>query len=162
MTEITLKPILDITPEMLALFDQCLGPGRFSRTAYRVREQATIEGFGFNGFKNDKLVGTISLTPITIGATAGACLIGPLLVLADYRSKGLGQQLIERAIEAAKDQGMKIALLVGDAAYYKRSGFKVIPPHQISMPGPVAPGRLLIREITKGSTTHYHGKIAAI
>lgn len=148
---------------MHELFEKHLGPGRFARTAYRVREQATPEKLeGINVFENNKLVGTVSITPMQINGDTLTYLLGPLLIDESHRSKGLGLELIKDAIELAKSQSAKAVLLVGDIAYYKKSGFKQIPMGQITLPGPVDPTRLLIFEITEGILRELKGQAKAI
>jgi len=57
-----------------------------------------------------------------------------------------------------KAQGDRLVLLVGDEAYYGRSGLKRVPPGQITMPGPVDPMRLLVRELADGALAGTGGK----
>ena len=168
MQDIDFKPIDNITPEMKALFAAELGPGRFARTAYRLREQAPIPDqvseqvlLGYNAYKDQTLIGTISLTPITIGGKAGAGLIGPLLVKEEHRGQRLGSALIEKALHLAKDKGLNLALLVGDIEYYQKAGFERCPPQRISLPGPVAPHRLLAYQITEAAIDTYQGEARA-
>lgn len=158
MTKLTKTPIDAITSEMQELFDKHLGPGRFSRTAYRVREQASFEKpLGMNVFDNNKLVGTVSLTELLIDGEHKVYLLGPLLIDECHRSKGLGLELINDAIELAKTKGAAAILLVGDIAYYEKAGFKQIKNGQIKLPGPVDPARLLMFEISENAITKITG-----
>mgnify|MGYP005991104775 CR=1 FL=1 len=148
---------------MKALFAKCLGPGRFARTAYRLREQVKTEEYlGVNVFKDDKLIGTVSLTALNIGGSDSACLLGPLLIDEDYRSKGLGLELIDDAIKLAKDKGFQVVLLVGDLSYYEKAGFKHMPPGQIHFPGPVDPARILAYEIESDALANLKGQVSAL
>ena len=163
MNNLDFQPITETTPEMIALFREALGPGRFARSAYRIRETANQTlGFGFNAMSGNRLLGTISITPVSISGNDGACLIGPLVVTPEDRNKGHGLNLIERAIEEAKARGLKLAILVGDAEYYDKGGFTRIPPGQITLPGPVAPHRLLAREIIPGALAEFDGQVRAL
>ena len=163
MNHTTLKPITTLTGEMSALCAEELGPGRFARTAYRVREQArSAVPWGFNAYKSDKLIGTISLTALTIGDQEGACLLGPLLVAEGHRGEGLGLRLIEKAVSSAKEAGLALVLLVGDEAYYQKAGFVKVPPQTITLPGPVAPHRLLAHEVKEGTLASFKGPAKAI
>ena len=151
MTKLIKTPIIVITNEMQELFDKHLGPGRFARTAYRLREQGSLtKPIGINVFDENKLVGTVSLTELIIGGEHRCCLLGPLLIDESHRSKGLGLELIHDAIELATNIGAAAVLLVGDIAYYEKAGFKQTKMGQIKLPGPVDPGRLLMFEINKG------------
>ena len=42
-------------------------------------------------------------------------------------------------------------LLVGDDAYYRRSGFVPVPEGRIAFPGPVDPARVMICELVEGA-----------
>lgn len=162
MSKITKQPITNITDEMQRFFAKNLGPGRFARTAYRIREQASEDkSFGINAFDGSKLIGTVSLTPLDIAGYQQACLLGPLLIETSYRSNGLGLELIQDAIEEAKSKDFEIVLLVGDIAYYGKSGFIQIAPGKLFMPGPVDPSRILAYEIKKDTAENLQGSVKA-
>ncbi|GJM01682.1 MAG: N-acetyltransferase [Rhodomicrobium sp.] len=163
MTNIIKKPITSITPLMVELFNEIIGPGRFARTAYRIREQAqSDESFGFNLYDEDKLVGTISFTPLLIGGKKGACLLGPLAIYEAYRGNDLGLELIKDGMKEAVKRGQNLTILVGDLDYYKRGGFKPIPQGQLTMPGPVDPCRLLAYEMEEGALESYKGVVSGL
>jgi len=42
-------------------------------------------------------------------------------------------------------------LLIGDAAYYSRVGFRCVPKGRATMPGPVDYDRLLVAELVSGA-----------
>jgi predicted N-acetyltransferase YhbS len=50
---------------------------------------------------------------VRIGQTP-ALLLGPLTVEPPFRERGIGQALIERALENAKAKGHRLVVLVGD------------------------------------------------
>jgi predicted N-acetyltransferase YhbS len=50
-------------------------------------------------------------------------------------------------------------LLVGDAAYYSRAGFKPVPKGHATMPGPVDHTRLLVAELADGAFEGVAGAI---
>jgi predicted N-acetyltransferase YhbS len=133
------------------LHERTFGPGRYAKTAYRLREQVAHRlGLSFTARVGTLLVGSVRLSPVRIGETK-ALLLGPLTVEPPFRERGVGQALIERALAAARTQGHRLVVLVGDEPYYGRSGFKRIPPGQVSMPGPVDPDRLLVAELDEGA-----------
>jgi len=133
------------------LTERTFGPGRYSRTAYRIRERrAHLLSLSFIARVGPLLVGSVRLTPIRIG-TANALLLGPLTVEPPFRSHGIGRALIERALADAKEQGHRLVLLVGDAPFYGRAGFRPIPKGQVTMPDPVDPARLLVNELVPGA-----------
>src|SRR5271155_5602673 len=127
------------------------GPGRFARTAYRIRETTPPDpALSFVARVGTLLVGASAMTPIAIGEVS-ALLLGPLIVEPVFRSQGIGEALVTRSLEAAKQAGGKLVILVGDEPYYARVGFKRTPPGRIKMPGPVDPARVLYCEIEEGA-----------
>ena len=104
------------------------------------------------------LIGSVWLSPIRIGE-AKALLLGPVTVEPAFRDRGVGQALIERALKEAKDKGHRLVILVGDEAYYEKSGFKRIPRGRATMPGPVDPARLLLAELAEGAFEGVSGPI---
>jgi predicted N-acetyltransferase YhbS len=143
------------------LHERTFGPGRYAKTAYRLREQvAHTLALSFTARTGTLLVGSVRLSPIRIGETK-ALLLGPLTVEPAFRERGVGQALIERALKEAAANGHKLVLLVGDEPYYGKSGFKPVPPGRAIMPGPVDPARLLVAELIEGAFESVSGVIRA-
>lgn len=142
------------------LEQRAFGPGRYARTAYRLREGNPHDrALSFVARVSTLVVGSIRLTQIRVG-DAPALLLGPLTVDPAFRSKGIGRMLIEAALEAAKAGGHQAVLLVGDEAYYARVGFKRASMDRFVMPGPVDPMRLLVRELTAGAADKMAGRVS--
>ncbi len=149
----------DDAPAIERLHERTFGPGRFAKTAYRLREQATHRlDVSFTARTGTLLVGSVWLSPIRIGETK-ALLLGPLTVEPAFRERGVGQALIERALKEAKAKGHRLVILVGDEAYYGKSGFKRVPPGRATMPGPVDPARLIVAELEEGAFEGVSGPI---
>jgi predicted N-acetyltransferase YhbS len=149
----------DDAPAIERLHERTFGPGRFAKTAYRLREQAAHRlDVSFTARTGTLLVGSVWLSPIRIGETK-ALLLGPLTVEPAFRERGVGQALIERALKEAKAKGHRLVLLVGDEAYYGKGGFKRVPPGRATMPGPVDPARLLVAELEAGAFEGVSGAI---
>ncbi len=133
------------------LNERVFGPGRFAKTAYRLREEAAPDfTLSFVARVGTMLIGANRMTPILIGETP-ALLLGPLTVEPVFRSQGIGEKLVLRSLEAARGMGAKVAILVGDEPYYSRMGFKRAPPGRVRLPGPVDPARVLYCEIAPGA-----------
>ena len=158
--------VLTILPETLAdapaierLNERTFGPGRYAKTAYRLREQADHRlDVSFTARTGTLLVGSVRLTPIRIGK-ARALLLGPLTVEPAFRERGVGQALIERALAEARTKGEKLVILVGDEPYYGKCGFKRVPAGRVTMPGPVDPARLLVAELADGAFEGVSGAV---
>ena len=141
------------------LHERTFGPGRYARTAYRIREgRGHALALSFTARIGTLLVGSVRLSPIRIGETK-ALLLGPLTVEPAFRERGVGYALIERALAEAKGKGHRLVVLVGDEPYYGKSGFKPIPKGRASMPGPVDPSRLLVCELVEGAFDGVSGPI---
>jgi predicted N-acetyltransferase YhbS len=149
----------DDAPAIERLHERTFGPGRYARTAYRIREGIAHRlDLSFTARIGTLMVGSVRLSPIRIGETS-ALLLGPLTVEPPFRDRGIGIGLIERALQEAKAKGHKLVVLVGDESYYQRCGFKRIPKRKVSMPGPVDPLRLLVAELAAGAFAGVSGPI---
>jgi predicted N-acetyltransferase YhbS len=162
MTDLSLTISPETADDALAidrLHERTFGPGRYARTAYRIREGGQHKlDLSYVARIGTLLVGSVRLTPVRIGETK-ALLLGPLTVEPPFRERGIGLQLIERALEGARKKGHRLMVLVGDEPYYGKVGFKRIPKGQASMPGPVDPARLLIAELQAGAFEGVSGPI---
>ncbi len=162
MAELSLTILPETADDAAAverLHERTFGPGRFVRTAYRIREGRDHQlDLSFTARIGTLLVGSVWMTPITIGEVK-ALMLGPLTVEPPFREHGVGRALIERALTAAKDKGHRLVLLVGDEPYYARTGFKRVPKGQMKMPGPVDPARLLVAELVEGAAAGVSGTI---
>ncbi len=146
-------------PLVDALLAQSFGPGRYAKTAYRLREGVAPEtGLGFVAIEDGILRGSVRFWPIAVGA-ARALLLGPLAVQSDQRGRGIGIDLMKTGIEAAKAAGWGAIILVGDAPYYARVGFAPLPPGRIVFPGPVDRSRILGLALAEGGLDALEGPV---
>lgn len=143
------------------LHERTFGPGRYAKTAYRLREQVPHSiDLSFTARIGTLLVGSVWLSPIRIGEHK-ALLLGPLTVEPAFRERGIGQALIARSLKEATAQGHRLVLLVGDEPYYGKAGFRQVPPGSIVMPGPVDPARVLIAELVEEAFKDVSGRVRA-
>jgi predicted N-acetyltransferase YhbS len=157
---------LTILPETKAdgqaierLNERTFGPGRYAKTAYRLREQVPHSlDVSFIARIGTLLIGSVRLSPVRIGE-AKAMLLGPLTVEPTFRDRGVGHALIMRALDAARALGHRLVILVGDEAYYGKCGFKRVPPGRAVMPGPVDPARVLVAELVDGAFEGVSGPV---
>jgi len=152
----------DDSAEIAALHARAMGPGRFARTAYRVREgTAAFSPFCRVCLIDRRMAAAVRFTPIAIGGKDGALLLGPLAVDPAFANQGHGRGLVAKALEDARAAGIALVVLVGDEPYYGRLGFRPIPRGQIVLPGPVDPERLLAAELIPGSLASFSGLVSA-
>jgi predicted N-acetyltransferase YhbS len=95
---------------------------------------------------------------VAIGDGA-ALLLGPLAVDAELRGQGIGLALMLRGIEAARAQGHRAMILVGDAPYYARAGFAPLAKGQVQFPGPVDGARILGLALAPGALDALKGEV---
>ncbi len=149
-------------PEIESLLDVAFGPGRFAKTAYRLREGVPHDArLSFVAIAGDRLVGSVRLTAIRIG-DAPALLLGPLAVAPHFANRGAGRELVRTSLDAARVDAHRLVLLVGDRPYYGPLGFEPVPPGQITMPGPVDPARLLACPLVPGALAETRGPACRI
>ncbi len=139
------------------------GPGRFARSAYRVREgKGHLSRFCLIAEGAKQLVASLRMTEITIGGKPGAALLGPIVVEPEHRGEGLGTRMVSEALAACKSAKARLVVLVGDEPYYGRFGFHPVQPGRIVFPGPVNPTRILASELESGALSEFHGLVAAL
>ena len=160
MTDLTiLQERADDAAAIERLHERVFGPGRYAKTAYRIREQVPHSlDLSFTAWIGTLMAGSVWLSKVTIGGTP-ALLLGPLTVEPPFRERGIGQLLMQHAMDEARAKGHRLVVLVGDEPYYAKAGFKVVPKGQCTMPGPVDPARLLVCELAEGAFKGVSGVI---
>ena len=163
--KVTIRPLsVDDAAAVSTLHARVFGPGRFARTAYRVREQRRgveeqVSKFCRAAVLGNRLIASVTLTPVSIGEARDCLLLGPLAVDPEFAGQGFGRGLVASAIEEAKAQGIAAIILVGDEPYYGRFGFKRVPSAQIQFPGPVDQARILGLELQEGAMAKVSGLV---
>ncbi|MEN5168379.1 N-acetyltransferase [Brevundimonas pondensis] len=128
-----------------ALVLAAFGPGRFAKTAERLREAAHLAA-GFCAYEGERLIGSVRLWSITVGE-ARSVFLGPIAVDAASRRGGLGAELVQACIDEAKTMALDGVLLVGDPPYFSRFGF--LPAPEAVLSGPVDRRRVMWLPITE-------------
>jgi predicted N-acetyltransferase YhbS len=141
------------------LIDRAFGPGRYAKTAERLREHnSPLLDISFVARLDGKIVGCVRMWPILVGGRP-AVFLGPFAVEPEYRSLGLGASLIRQACMASGPAGHALILLVGPAAYFEPLGFRQVPPGRLVMPGPVDPKRMFSLALVPGADDDLSGAV---
>ncbi len=144
------------------LLDAAFGLSRFEKTSERLRDGfLPADGLAFSMKDRGQLIGTIRLWNISAGGVP-ALLLGPLAIAASHEGQGLGSKLIRHALAHAALRGHKAVLLVGDAPYYARFGFKADLTAKLVLPGPVDRARFLGLELVESALAQANGAVVAI
>ena len=145
------------------LFDVVFGPGRTSLSSYRLREgvdpvrDLCLVARDASGF----LTGAIRYWPIAVGgADAGNVLLGPVAVHPTCQGEGLGSLLIRDSPARAAHRGVRSVVLVGDAPYYGRFGFR--KAGLLDFPPPANPERVLALGLVDGAFDALVGPVTSV
>ncbi|WP_298257726.1 N-acetyltransferase [uncultured Litoreibacter sp.] len=147
-----------------ALYDLSFAPGRSALSSYRLRDGVPpVPDLSLVACDEAGILGgAIRYWPIRVGEE-DALLLGPVAVHPTRQGEGLGGALVRDSLARAKALGWARVLLVGDASYYGKFGFKML--HGVQMPPPTNPDRVLglwdwdgvegeVTSLKKGSSEH--------
>ncbi|MFI4976199.1 MAG: GNAT family N-acetyltransferase [Caulobacterales bacterium] len=147
-------------PAVDRLIGRAFGPGRYAKTAERLREgNRPILPLCLVAREAGEIVGCVRLWPVSIGERP-AILLGPFAVDPDFRNQGLGAALITGACEVAAAAGHDLVILVGDEPYFGPLGFAAAPAGAVRLPGPVDQRRVLVRALKPGADAGLAGPVA--
>lgn len=144
--------------EVEALFDTAFAPGRSALSSYRLREDVAPVA-GLCRVARDEagiLGGAIRYWPVMVGLR-DALLLGPVAVHPTAQGEGLGAALIRDTMARAAERGYERVLLVGDAPYYARFGFRRLAG--VEMPPPTNPDRVLGADLVEGGWDGVRGPV---
>lgn len=144
--------------EVEALFDLCFAPGREALSSYRLRDGvAPLPDLCLIARDPDGiLAGAVRHWPVRVAGDP-ALLLGPIAVHPTRQGEGLGRQLMAAILSAAQEGGHPRILLVGDAPYYGRFGFRQLDG--VEMPPPTNPTRVLGYAVSPGAWDGIRGKV---
>ena len=144
--------------EVEALYDLCFAPGRTALSSYRLRDGvATVAALCLTLRDDDcTLAAAIRYWPAEVGGE-DVLLLGPVAVHPTRQGEGLGALLINESLAEARRLGWERAMLVGDAPYYSRFGFKKLTG--VEMPPPTNPDRVLGLALKKGAWDGVAGRV---
>ncbi|MCQ0093890.1 GNAT family N-acetyltransferase [Roseovarius sp. M141] len=144
--------------EVEALLDLCFAPGREALSSYRLRDGVPPVP-GLSSVARDEngiLAGAIRYWPVQVGG-APVLLLGPIAVHPTHQGEGLGGYMMRGSLAAARVAGWDRVMLVGDAPYYGRFGFRRLA--EVEMPPPTNPDRVLGLDLIPGGWGGIVGKV---
>jgi predicted N-acetyltransferase YhbS len=157
------RPATDADDRFIAELQAiAFGPGRFARTAFRIRERFPIDkSLSLVAEVDGTPCGSVWMTPISVGGVNGY-MLGPLATHPDFRRLGAGKLLAREVTRRTMARGEgKFVMLVGDRDYYCPLGWEPTTPGNIEFPGPVDPTRVLLFADDKSLALSLKGSIEA-
>lgn len=149
-------------PLVDGLIDRAFGPGRFAKTAERLREGRDPDlALSFVAWIDGQAVGCVRQWRILIG-DVHSVLLGPIAVQEERRREGLGARLVQRACAAARDAGVGAILLVGDEPLFGPFGFTAAAARRVTLPGPVDRRRVLALSLGSDPAPELFGQVRAV
>ncbi|MCL4696850.1 MAG: N-acetyltransferase [Burkholderiaceae bacterium] len=107
-----------------------------------LRDPTAQPSLSLLAFLEDKPVGHVLFTRVVLaGAShpAPAAILAPLAVVPEYQRRGVGRALIEQGASLLAASGVQLLFVLGDPAYYARSGFVPAVPSGLRAPYPIVP-----------------------
>ena len=76
------------------------------------------------------VIGHVAVSPVSISdGAAGWFGLGPLSVVPEHQSHGVGSRLMHEALHLLRERGAAGCVLLGEPEYYGRFGFQADPNH---------------------------------
>jgi putative acetyltransferase len=90
--------------------------------------------------QNGALTGHVALSPLSVQGAfmPGVLGLAPLAVHPDQQRNGIGSALVEAALQAAMSDGVKVIVVLGEPAFYRRFGFRPAAGIGLACPWPQA------------------------
>jgi putative acetyltransferase len=110
--------------------------------------------------KDGQIVGHILFSPGEIKTASGSvpvAILAPMSVHPDHQRHGIGERLVNRGLEVARERGHKAVVLVGHAEYYPRFGFQPASEFGIESPFPVPDESFMALELEDGALSEAAG-----
>ena len=113
--------------------------------------------------KKNKIIGHILFTKIKIkddnGKLNESLALAPMAVRPEFQKSGIGEQLIRRGFEVAKELGFKSVIVLGHEHYYPRFGFESADKWNIKAPFEVPSNVFMAIELEKNGLKNISGTV---
>jgi putative acetyltransferase len=108
----------------------------------------------------NRIAGHILFSRMHIETDTGllpAVALAPVAVLPEFQRRGIGSRLIQHGIEALRDRGERILIVLGHPEYYSRFGFSVSSAAALASPFP--PEAYMAMELAPGALDVVRGTV---
>ncbi len=151
------KDVEDIYHVNLKAFD-----GDFEAKAVDKLRAANALTLSLVAIQDDKLVGHIAFSPVTIETADGivdAIGLAPMAVLPEYQRRGIGSKLIEEGLAQLAKVGVKTVFVLGHAEYYPRFGFKPAKHYGLKWEHDCPDDAFMVQELQAGALNGVTGDV---
>lgn len=121
--------------------------------------EAFVAELSLVALKDDRIVGYIMFTRITIGDGKESLALAPVAVLPKFQGLGIGSSLIKRGHEIALELGFDSVVLLGHDGYYPRFGYRRLSEFGITMPFEASEECCMALELTDGALSGVSGEV---
>lgn len=108
------------------------------------------------------VVGHIAFSPVTLDRqpeVPGAVGLGPMAVLPAYQRQGIGLAMIRAGLDACREAGFDLVVVLGHPTYYPKAGFETADRFGISSPWDVPEEVFMVQVLKEGALTGYGGVV---
>jgi len=142
--------------KIFLLEEDVLGPGRYARPSFRLRENLTCnQKYSKIYYKSQKIIGSIRYFNCKIQSNEGL-MLGPLIVDQKFKGRGIGKELVIQSIKSVNDKKISFIILIGELDYYGQFGFEI--NHNVHFPLNVRKEKILLKMIPDKSN-NISGKV---
>lgn len=112
--------------------------------------------------QDHRIVGHIAFSPVSIASattTHDALGLGPMGVLPTHQRQGIGSQLVESGLQACRDIGGGVVVVLGHPHYYPRFGFTPTKPYGIVWERDAPEEAFMVQELRQGMLAQIRGVV---
>jgi len=109
--------------------------------------------------ENGEVIGHILFSPVTLAGDLRIMGLGPMAVIPNWQSKGVGTKLVNAGLQACEKAGYEAVVVLGHADYYPRFGFAPSVNFGIKSEYDVPPEVFMVKELRKGAFKGASGTI---
>lgn len=107
--------------------------------------------------EDGRVIGDVMLSNFALPYNVKALLLNIACIDISFRNKGLGQSLIEVALQKAKELGYDVVFVAGDPKFYNKMGFKQSLDFGLKNTNGYDDRYILCKELKKGALDNVSG-----
>ena len=142
--------------KIFLLEEDVLGPGRYARPSFRLRENLERNIKYSKVYNQGKtIIGSIRYFNCKIQNNDGL-MLGPLIVDQKFKGRGVGKELVNKSISGINETNIDFIILIGEFDYYGQFGFETNSNLYFSLN--VRKEKILLKKLLEKNNTFF-GKI---